>query len=1223
MTIFKKVFYLSVAIALGISLASCSNNSTSLDQPPPTVYAPPVVQPLKFGKAIKINWDSIKAVPMHPVVKPFDLDKLPAQSYDTAGFKPFKYPVEEAKLDIDALPSTDLDIDKLPSHPLKFTTEKLLPPKLIYAGPPHLKDLNLSLFELGQGQGSQGTFVSCLFTDRDGFLWIATQKGLYRYDGKNLLFYMSEIAPHIILSMAQDTAGRLWLTNLGGLEVLDPRAGTLKTTDGSLGLSGGDTRSILQDKRQRMWLITGPAINIIDPKTETVKWLDKAHGLSETVSIAMAQDKTNRIWISCRKGINVIDLAKKKVKYLNKSNGLRSDTVTDLLFDQSGRLWLGLHGGAMNVLDLQKKTIETIREAQRPKTAISNIFQDKQGRIWVGTWGYGLEIMDPENRMAKNMKQIDGLNGDVIWKIIQDNQGQVWIATNRGLNMISDNGTVIERIGKAQVDYLVADSLGLEWDHIVDKRGIEIIDRKNKTIRHLGVLQGLINDTVVTVYEINGRIFTPTFAGLDIINPTGKTITHIRIEETTNKKLGGVLGTPITADKTGRIWIPEPGGMCVYDPKLNSVKHLDKPPGGMESDLFNMRADTHGRIWFNTYEGGIFVIDLSAYTIQNITNYVPGFKNNDQGVCFLDDKRGNMWIGTDKGIYIANVENRTLITFSVPQGLVDERIATLLLRDGKIYASTLSGITIITPPAEGIATPKKWRVQSFGKEYGLEKVNPNYGATDAMTRDGHFLWGDYGVTVLDLNKKDTTRPPTYISGMNIMGEPVSFSSQSHTVWNGITWDGVNGPFNLPVDLVLPHDQNYVQFNFGSLNFRTHDTTWYTYKLVGKDTGWTAKNTLDHSRNYFSLPPGRYTFEVSSKSSDVGWSNPARFSFSVIAPWWQTWWAYMLYVVLFAGIIWGFVTLRSRQLVKEKRILEHKVQVRTEEVMQQKEEIESQRDNLEVQRNSLEHTLKELKSTQNQLIQSEKMASLGELTAGIAHEIQNPLNFVNNFSEVNAEMIGELEGELKSGNINEALAIAADIKENEQKINHHGKRADAIVKGMLQHSRASGGTKEPTDINALADEYTRLSYHGLRAKDKSFNAVMETHFDDSIGKLNINPQEIGRVILNLLNNAFYAVNEKKKTNPEGYEPCVTVTIKKITFTAGVDGVELSVKDNGNGIPQKILDKIYQPFFTTKPTGQGTGLGLSMSYDIIKAHGGELKVETKEGEYTEFSILLHST
>jgi signal transduction histidine kinase len=266
---------------------------------------------------------------------------------------------------------------------------------------------------------------------------------------------------------------------------------------------------------------------------------------------------------------------------------------------------------------------------------------------------------------------------------------------------------------------------------------------------------------------------------------------------------------------------------------------------------------------------------------------------------------------------------------------------------------------------------------------------------------------------------------------------------------------------------------------------------------------------------------------------------------------------------------------------------------------------------------------DLKSTQAQLIQSEKMASLGELTAGIAHEIQNPLNFVNNFSDVNKELIDELKGELTTGNRQQAIEIADDIMANEEKINHHGRRADAIVKGMLQHSRSSSGVKEPTDINPLADEYLRLSYHGLRARDKSFNATMKTDFDQSIGRINIVAQDIGRVILNLINNAFYAVDERKKAlqPPKGaadYEPTVTVSTKKFD-----DKVLISVKDNGNGISQKVVDKIFQPFFTTKPTGQGTGLGLSLSYDIIKAHGGELQVKAKEGEFAEFLIQLPGT
>jgi len=250
-----------------------------------------------------------------------------------------------------------------------------------------------------------------------------------------------------------------------------------------------------------------------------------------------------------------------------------------------------------------------------------------------------------------------------------------------------------------------------------------------------------------------------------------------------------------------------------------------------------------------------------------------------------------------------------------------------------------------------------------------------------------------------------------------------------------------------------------------------------------------------------------------------------------------------------------------------------------------------------------------------------MASLGELTAGIAHEIQNPLNFVNNFSEVNKELVDDLTSELAVGNTQSAVEIAANIKDNEEKINHHGKRADAIVRGMLQHSRVSSGQEEPTDINALTEEYLRLSYHGMRAKDprdsanNSFNAEIKTEFDQSIGKINVVPQDIGRVLLNLINNAFYTVKEKEKANPNGYQPTVSVTTAKLNGK-----IEIKVKDNGNGVSQKILGKIFQPFFTTKPAGQGTGLGLSLSYDIVQAHGGEIKVETKEGEGSEFTIQL---
>jgi two-component system NtrC family sensor kinase len=283
-------------------------------------------------------------------------------------------------------------------------------------------------------------------------------------------------------------------------------------------------------------------------------------------------------------------------------------------------------------------------------------------------------------------------------------------------------------------------------------------------------------------------------------------------------------------------------------------------------------------------------------------------------------------------------------------------------------------------------------------------------------------------------------------------------------------------------------------------------------------------------------------------------------------------------------------------------LESQVAERTAELLSQKDE--------------LQKALDELKSTQSQLIQSEKMASLGELTAGIAHEIQNPLNFVNNFSEVSNELIDEMKEEFKKGDVDEGFAIADNIKQNLEKINYHGKRADGIVKGMLQQSRVGNNVKEPTNINVIADEYLRLAYHGLRAKDKSFNAELLTTFEESLPNINVIPQDIGRVLLNLFTNAFYATHHKQKTTSKDYNPLVTVT----TVLKG-KVIEIVVKDNGIGIPENIKDKIMEPFFTTKPTGEGTGLGLSLSYDIVvNAHGGTIAIDSKENEYTIFTICL---
>ena len=418
------------------------------------------------------------------------------------------------------------------------------------------------------------------------------------------------------------------------------------------------------------------------------------------------------------------------------------------------------------------------------------------------------------------------------------------------------------------------------------------------------------------------------------------------------------------------------------------------------------------------------------------------------------------------------------------------------------------------------------------------------------------------------------------------------------------WESLSA-INMPIGLSLPHDQNYLRFHFGNYLPQYAGDYQYQYILDGVDEKWSPVTDLPVSENYNNISPGHYTFRASIKKGNGNWSTPSEFHFRIRPPWWFSWWAELIYFIIFIGLLRLWVRYRSLRLLHENAWLEQKVAERTE---------------------ALSQSLENLRQTQGQLIQAEKMASLGELTAGIAHEIQNPLNFVNNFSEVNTELLEDVNKSLEAGDTAEAKDILKDIEMNMGKITFHGKRADAIVKGMLLHSRASSGQKILTDVNMLADEYLRLSYHGLRARDKSFNAQFVMDFDEKTGELMLVQQDIGRVLLNLFNNAFYSVTEKKKqiekantsgdTAKESYEPTVSVSTRRKK-----DAVEIRIRDNGLGISKKVIGKIYQPFFTTKPAGQGTGLGLSLSYDIItKEHNGKIDVTTMENEYTEFIIEL---
>ena len=405
------------------------------------------------------------------------------------------------------------------------------------------------------------------------------------------------------------------------------------------------------------------------------------------------------------------------------------------------------------------------------------------------------------------------------------------------------------------------------------------------------------------------------------------------------------------------------------------------------------------------------------------------------------------------------------------------------------------------------------------------------------------------------------------------------------------------------NLTLNYDENDLEFDYFASNYIDPQKNQYAYKLENYEDDWRNVGN-QRSAIYPNLPPGKYIFHLKASNNNEVWNEEGvAINIRILPPWWQTWWAYTLYVLFAFGFLYSLrkYELNHRKEKENKRLLQLENERQTKELEQAKE---------------IEKAYTELKSTQAQLIHSEKMASLGELTAGIAHEIKNPLNFINNFSEISTELLDELKTELQNHNTEEVIGIAESLKLNLEKINQHGKRADSIVKGMLMHSRGTSGEKILTNINDLLDQYVTLAYHGLRAQDKEFNITIEKDYDESIEKINIVPQDISRVFLNIVNNACYASNEKKIKSGNDFLPTLKVSTKNLQ-----DKVEIRIRDNGNGIPASIIDKIFQPFFTTKPTGEGTGLGLSLSYDIVtKMHGGDLKVETKDGEGSEFIIQL---
>src|SRR5688572_23846298 len=1066
--------------------------------------------------------------------------------------------------------------------------------------------------------------ISDMAQDKLGFLWIVTyDQGLKRYDGTNFKVYTND--PHnpnslvsgLLLRVFIDAENVVWIGTVGsGLDKFDPATNTFTHFRRASGLSSDTVAAILEDHLGNLWVGTSGGLDMLDRKTG--KFMHYRNDVNDLSSLShnevfeIFEDKKGELWIGCRPfsndpkegGLNRFDRKTGKfTRYLHdplNPKTIPDSRIFDLYEDKEGNFWIASTHPPFFKMDrntekftryyadpMNSGPLSPTPVSEKIFTQASFITEDATGALWVGVGASGMNRYDPVtkksthygyiyegNKLLSAKDTATGFSSGFVSKALATKDGMFWVNSGATLYKLDNNKITVPfhpiRQQEANSFYCEKNN-NILW--IATRDGLlrrDLTTKEEKLWTHDPKNKNSLTFNRISAIRADdeGNLWLGTRNGLDKFNPATGKFVHYLHDPKNPATPGSNNWDYLFFDHQKNLWAASDSGISRMDKNtglFTNYKRNNRDSTGLGGYEFLCIAEDNEHFIWTASEFGAFRLDTKTGKFRKYISNVF-----IKSICI--DSRGIIWAGGEPGLYYYDKAKDDFVLFADQHSTVSVSGIINVLEDDKknLWVSTTT--TSIIKISEDRTKLRKYS-DINGVRYSNFFFNDNHKAADGRLFLGEG--GGYYSFYPDQLKDTSIAPQLIFSGFKLGEEEVTMEPE------GI----LTAPLWKTDEIRLTHNQDVFSFDFLAIDFISPGDEKYLFMLENYDNEWHDIGG-DHRAFFFNIPPGDYTFRVKAVSGDGSFVEKS-IRIMISPPWWRSWWAYIVYG--FLGLVAAYLIYRYQRsyiIRKERQRTQEK------ELAQAKE---------------IEKAYHELKTTQQQLIQSEKMASLGELTAGIAHEIQNPLNFVNNFSEVNKELLLEMKDEMSKGNIADANAIANNIIDNEEKISHHGKRADVIVKGMLQHSRANSGQKEPTSINALADEYLRLSYHGLRAKDKSFNAHFETDFDSRIDKIDIIPQDIGRVILNLINNAFYAVDEKKKKIGEGYEPTVSISTKKNNGK-----VEIGVKDNGNGIPQKVLDKIFQPFFTTKPTGQGTGLGLSLSYDIVKAHGGEIKVNTKEGE-----------
>ena len=1146
---------------------------------------------------------------------------------------------------------------------------------------PGAQDLPIRFENVTLEDGLTQSTIYSILQDRKGFMWFGAQVGLNRYDGHTVRNYLPDpfdstsIHDSWVWAIVEAPGGMLWLTYEDGtVSHFDPSTGISRNypssdTD-STRLRPGRTLNLTVDSKGRVW-VGGASLQLLDPETGKVTrygsgpWNGGANGwvggiIEEEGGTLIvtglkgifrfdpdtgtydhliplniggwrpARDPADPalLWLGSFAGVLRVNVETREHRVFDVSRG-PNDFVSQARPDPSdpGVVWASSTDGVAR-LDAASGQYRLYRantgdmggqssDGGLLSNAVGAVYADRAGILWVAAEGAGVSRFDPTaigfGKDASRPDDPNSMRGQQVWSMAVAADNVLWVAAVG--SETSDPGWYLNRIDRrsGRVTYWKTNT-SLQSPLLVDRRGTVLFgaipdvnvpmsngvlrydERRGTLVPEYTVANGLVpNDRIWDIREAaNGDHLVATDGGVVRINPLTKARTAWTPDEKRSDALHDGRTRWILEDKRGDLWVSAIRDLVRIDGATGAVERvLDRPdmPELADNAIADYPTeDASGNIWWVLSPNGVGTMVLrydaaadrfSSYE-RNMKDRTAWSGGQITGITVNPEDPDKIWFTTyGAGLSLLTISTGKFRHYRVEDGLTNQAAYEAIFdNEGMLWIPTNSGLFEFNPETESF--------RRFGLEYGLQSLEFNGGSVARSSNGEMFFGGVRGFNAF------------FPSQLRSNDVPPDVAITDFLLFNQTVVPGPDSPLQRSISdtevIRLRHDQDAPSFRFAALHYKRPEANQIRYRLEPQEAEWVDAAGRDEV-SYTNLAPGEYTFRVIAANSDGVWNaEGASVRLIISPPWWTTWWAYVFYAVGLAGSVFGVDRWQRA------RIMRKEVEARRLQELESAKEIET--------------AYRQLQQTKEQLVQQEKLASLGSLTAGIAHEIKNPLNFVNNFAEVNAELAEEAREAMESGDLVAARKALADLGENATQIAKHGKRADSIVKAMMQHARGGASELETIDVNTFVDEYVGLAWHGLRARDDRFRAEVVRDFAPDAGTLAVMPQELGRVVLNLLNNAFHAVQEQAAASEGDFKPAVTVGTRRTSRE-----VEITVTDNGPGIKPALREKIFEPFYTTKATGEGTGLGLSLSFDIVtKGHGGTLSVEEGPGGGARFVVAL---